>query len=548
MNNYRIHIRKKIRNISLQDSEDGLTNVITTVLLIAIIMAFIIGPYLTVMVPQQTRSNEAKHLDEVKESFLDLKRAINSEIIDETPVLTTRIKLGTDDENLFVLGGSGVLYFDPTEPVITISSFYDSKSIFARGSGNIRYRSRNLYLPDKSYIYESTGVIVKQRDISKMTVDPDFDITRRQVITTLGVDAGFAKLSASDLVLNNIYLINTGSSSLTLNSGRVSWVGGNASTLTKLNINGGLTEWSGSAASGILINFQNNYNLLKGVVTFGLTFDNDIRDSVLMIELFTTSGLEVSGNYPLTDIDTVVNSYDLNFPDFKTVDRIKFKNIADRVVTIKNIALSWTGGATINRIEIPAHGEEVWNTTGPGYKSPAYVTLENTSIFGPDEEGEVKLYFDGIIQNNNINIKFFTENSTNTANTEFPTNLNATYINASFSMVTLISEQFDVAGKSSKIIKTTLISTEKNKYIWETGENIRFNITTKYSGAWFTYLNNSFVENTDLIWDYDGVGAFPGDYYITTEQIDDEFTTISVILNSVFKLDCIIGVVEATLG
>ena len=143
----------KFYRYNLNTSEEGLANVITIVFIIAIIMSLIIGPYLTIVVPNQIRKNESDHLDEVKESILDLRAAISNQMSEKNLVQNTRIKMGTDDENLFVLGGSGILYFDPSEPIVSIYSYYDSQSIFARGSGNIRYLSRNLYYPDKTYIY-----------------------------------------------------------------------------------------------------------------------------------------------------------------------------------------------------------------------------------------------------------------------------------------------------------------------------------------------------------------------------------------------------------
>ena len=177
-----------------------------------------------------------------------------------------------------------------------------------------------------------------------------------------------------------------------------------------------------------------------------------------------------------------------------------------------------------------------------------YFPLYNESVFNSNEEGDVKLYFLGNILNENINTKFFPENSTNTASTKYPLDLNQTFINASFSIVTLICDKFNTGGKSSKLIKTTLVSSEKNKYIWDSGENIVLEITTPYGEAWLDYLNNTFAKKAELVWDYDGVGAFAGDYYIITADVTDELTNIKIVINSIFKLECLIGIVEAGMG
>ena len=202
-----------------------------------------------------------------------------------------------------------------------------------------------------------------------------------------------------------------------------------------------------------------------------------------------------------------------------------------KTTTVKNIALSWTGDATLNKVEMPGHGEVVWERAIPGIGSPIYLGLENTSIFTPGQQGNVKLYFDGFIKDQNLNIKFFAENSTNTATAIYPMDFNETFINASFSVLTLISDNINTGGKNSKVVKTTLVSTENNRYLWESGENIIFNITTAYPEAWVDFFNNTLVKEANLVWDYDGVGAFYGDYYITSELQSSGLTEIKLILN-----------------
>ena len=537
-----------IQGLSLKKSDSGLTNVITVVLIIAIVMALIIGPYLTIMVPEQTRHNESDHLDEVKESFITLRGAINTQLTEDISTKNTRVKLGTDDENLFVLGGSGVLYFDSTEPLVSISSYYDSQSIFARGSGNIRYRSQNLYYTDRSLIYETTGVIVSQGGKSTMTLHPDFDLDRRRVEKNLGLDVGFAWLAAGNSVLRNVYLINTGDTDEIITKARISWNGGNASVLNLLNIDGGTVEWSGSSASGIIFNFQSDYTLPKDSVEMRLRFDDDVQDTTINIELFTNSTKTISARWPVTTLDSMSHTYDLSYPDSQTVNNIKFKNICDRTITIERMALSWTGSATLWRVELPGHGNIVWDVTAPGRASPVYFPLDVDSIFAAGEEGAVNLYFTGNIQSQNINIKFFAENSTNDAIATYPINLNETYINASFSIVTLICDNINIGGKSSVMVESNLISSEDNRYIWQTGESIILNITTSYPDAWIEYFNSSLVTEANLIWDYDGIGAFDGDYYFTTNKITDDLTNINFVLNSIYRLDCIIGVVQVELG
>ncbi|WP_455393168.1 hypothetical protein [[Eubacterium] cellulosolvens] len=550
--NYLIYCRygkyKKIPDTNLNQSEDALTNVITVVLVIAIIMALIVGPYLTIIVPEQSRRNEADHANEIKESFGELRGTINNQLIDKSSVQTTRIKLGTDDENLFVQGGDGVLYFDSTEPLISVSSFYDAESIYGRGSGNIRYRSRNLYYTDINTIYENNAVFVSQLDKSAMTVNPDFEFERRDVIRTLNLDTSFAQLSSGDTVLRMIYLSNTMSSTVEINSARISWMGGNASTLTRLAIGPNPLEWNGSSASGIKFNFLSNYQLSKGSVRMTLVFDDDIRDAAVTIELFTSDSQTITRCWPEVSRDTVANVYDLNYPDSLTINDIKFKNLARHTVTIGYMALSWTGSAGLKRVEIPSYGNVVWDIGATGIDSPAYFKFQNESIIPAGDTAAIDLFFDSTIKDETINIKFFAENSSNNAQTSYPLDFNVTYLNASLSLVTLVCDDINIGGKSSVIIKSTLISSENNRYLWDDGESIRFNITTSYPEAWVDYLNNTLARNAELVWDIDGIGAYVGDYYITTEQKTEELTNVNLILSSIYQMDCIIGIVQVELG
>jgi hypothetical protein len=73
---------------------------------------------------------------------------------------------------------------------------------------------------------------------------------------------------------------------------------------------------------------------------------------------------------------------------------------------------------------------------------------------------------------------------------------------------------------------------------------IVFNITTSYGTAWLEYLNESIGKENNLIWDYDGIGSFPGDYFFTTNQITDDLVNINMVFNSINKLDCLVGVIK----
>lgn len=533
---------------AFHESREGLTSVITTVAIIAIVMGFIVGPYFLIIIPEQIKENESEHLKDVEESFLKLRQAINSELDTGIPnsVLTTSVKLGTDDENLFVKGGNGELRVNPSGLYLCVHDYYDPLSIYGRGSGNIIYKSKNLYHPNKNYIFENGGIIYSQQGATDLRIKPNFEINRNHVTRNVGLIADFGDLTSQATILSNVYLINTYPSPLIVNSAKISWDGGNATTATRLNIGSTPIEWSGNVISKLKFNFTNSFTLNHGSEKMSLKFNADMRDSTILIELFTNSSIKLSDTWPNTLVDTHAHAYTYEIPA-ESAKRIIFKNNVNREVTINRIALSWTGAATLTRVNIQNHGGDVWSSPLPGESSPTIFNLTRISSFHAYEHGEVRLYFNGIIDGETVNVRFFAENSTNFATTAYPVTLNQTYTNVSFNILSLITDTGDkihTAGKSSKVIKTTLISVENNRFIWENSQILVFNITTNYGDAWFEYLNKTLGVGNNLIWDYDGIGSFPGDYFITTEKISDELVNIKLILNTVFKLDCQIGVIK----
>ncbi len=73
-------------------------------------------------------------------------------------------------------------------------------------------------------------------------------------------------------------------------------------------------------------------------------------------------------------------------------------------------------------------------------------------------------------------------------------------------------------------------------------------LITIYGNAWYKYLNGSLNGTLGigdiLIWDYDRIGSFPGDYYITKKKISDKLYNINLILTTTYKLDCQVGVLN----
>jgi hypothetical protein len=169
----------KKRNLkSFQESDDALTSIVVTVMLIGIIMGLIIGPILTVQIPNEIESNEALHMDEVSQSFTDLRGTVNT-LIDEREIgvnAPNRIELGTKTDNFLDVGSTGSLSVKPYDSQVTVYDTDDNKSIFAIGKGRVEYESNNIYFEQQCYIYENNGILVEQGGYSTVKTGPMLDI------------------------------------------------------------------------------------------------------------------------------------------------------------------------------------------------------------------------------------------------------------------------------------------------------------------------------------------------------------------------------------
>jgi hypothetical protein len=169
----------KNRNLkSFQESDDALTSIVVTVMLIAIIMGLIISPILTIQLPNEIEYNEALHMDEVSQSFSDLRSTINT-LIDEREIgvnAPNRIELGTKTNNFLDVGSSGSISIKPYESQVKVYDTEDNQSIFALGLGRIEYESNNIYFDQQTYIYENNGILVEQGGYSTVKTGPVLDI------------------------------------------------------------------------------------------------------------------------------------------------------------------------------------------------------------------------------------------------------------------------------------------------------------------------------------------------------------------------------------
>ncbi len=170
---------KNNRNLrKFQESDEALTSIVVTVMLIGIIMGLIIGPILTIQIPNEIKDNEARHMEKVSQSFTDLRSTVNTLIAEREIDVNapTRVPLGTKTNNFLDVGSTGTLSIKPYDSQVTVFDTEDNQSIFAIGKGRIEYQSNNIYFNDQSYIYENNGILIEQSGHSTVKTGPVLDI------------------------------------------------------------------------------------------------------------------------------------------------------------------------------------------------------------------------------------------------------------------------------------------------------------------------------------------------------------------------------------
>jgi len=160
---------------------------------------------MAIYIPMWRTDSEEEHMGQVKESFIQLKGTLDSQLYSSgyATSLSTSMPLAADEEAMFNIRGiPGALTFRPvtdTTEVTTVTVF-DSETptnIYARGGGDITFESNNVYYTDQTYKYEAGSVLLVQGGGSTMLAQPDWEIEVDS--TTLLRDTGeYGNILAGD--------------------------------------------------------------------------------------------------------------------------------------------------------------------------------------------------------------------------------------------------------------------------------------------------------------------------------------------------------------
>lgn len=181
------HRRKAYVRRLIRTDDGAVSNIVTSIMMLGIVFT-ILGMILTVYVPVWAKSQEATHMEDVANSFTELKSTVDAQIAqgDLGTKMSTRVKLGTEGGPLLGLGQStGGLLFQPESSQMSIYNTDDAFEKYGTGRGKLSYQASNIYYVEQQYVYENGAVILEQQGSTLMKVEPNIYIDNVSGTTTI---------------------------------------------------------------------------------------------------------------------------------------------------------------------------------------------------------------------------------------------------------------------------------------------------------------------------------------------------------------------------
>jgi hypothetical protein len=178
----------------------AVSNVVTSIMMLGILLT-ILAMIFTVYIPIWAKTGESTHMEEVENSFLDLKSTIDKQITDNEGIgssFSTRIKLGAEGGSILGIGRtSGLLDFEPDEFSLNVYNTDDLNNIYGYSHGNIRFESENIYYTNQYFTYENGAVIIDQEGKTAMRAEPHFNVNYDSVANKTTLDTTLIQLIGS---------------------------------------------------------------------------------------------------------------------------------------------------------------------------------------------------------------------------------------------------------------------------------------------------------------------------------------------------------------
>jgi len=164
---------KRLRGF--KKDEEGVSGAVTVTLIVATLTVIFAGMY-AVVVPVWVENAEANHMRQVSNDFKDMKKNIDSLIVEEEEALTvsSSITLHADPtDNWFGVEGKtflGALTVDPYSETFNLSNAENPTEMYGTCQGAIYFQSMNQQYTPQKYVYTDGQVIRIQEDAQEKGV------------------------------------------------------------------------------------------------------------------------------------------------------------------------------------------------------------------------------------------------------------------------------------------------------------------------------------------------------------------------------------------
>jgi hypothetical protein len=157
--------------------EQGATNVVSVIMLAGIFTAFL-GLVFTSYLPAWGKDIEAQALDDVMDSFMDMKSSMDVLSIrgDIGTSMSTKLSVGSSGGPLFGYGRfTGSIELQPEDSRMEITD--GSGFTYSSGRGRFLYRSSTVYVEDQVVSLEAGSIIRDQSGTAAMKAPPHLVFT-----------------------------------------------------------------------------------------------------------------------------------------------------------------------------------------------------------------------------------------------------------------------------------------------------------------------------------------------------------------------------------
>ncbi len=151
-------------------NDEGVTNVVSLIMIAAIIVSFM-GMVFTTYLPAWGKDIEVQTLNDVMDSFMDLKSGMDTLSVggDQGTSITTKFALGSEGGPMFGFGRmTGSITLDNEGGEMSVS---DATTTYAQTRGTLSYSSYNVYVEEQDIILEG-GAIFRDQAVSSVVKGP----------------------------------------------------------------------------------------------------------------------------------------------------------------------------------------------------------------------------------------------------------------------------------------------------------------------------------------------------------------------------------------